>query len=102
MSIVKAILVTLALWATPVFAQEVKGTEDPCLTLGVISTTVMEARQRGVSIGDLMVVAKESELLQAIILAAYQVPRFNTEEYQQQAVADFGNEVMLACYNGGL
>jgi hypothetical protein len=59
----------------------------------------MEYRQKGASVGNLMKIAKESELLRAIILAAYQVPRFSTEEYQQQAVADFGNEVMFVCYN---
>jgi len=100
MSIVKAILVTLALWAAPVFAQDVGGTEDPCITLGVLSTTVMDARQRGVSLGDIMTAAQGNDILQAITLAAYQVPRFTTEEYQQQAIADFGNEIMLACYEG--
>jgi hypothetical protein len=34
------------------------------------------------------------------VMAAYAVPRFSTDEAQARAVADFRNDVELACYRG--
>jgi hypothetical protein len=35
-----------------------------------------------------------------VVIGAYDQPRYNLAEYQQDVVADFSNEVALSCYRG--
>jgi len=93
MNTIKATLAAMALWVTPVLAQE----EDPCIIWGELAATIMELRQGGVNMGTAMN-ATDNELARMLLIAAYETPRFSTEGYKQQAIEDFANEVMMACY----
>mgnify|MGYP000040441913 FL=1 len=90
----KAITLALTLVATPLAAE----TKDTCLSVGTLATSVMQARQAGVDLGRAMEIAGDSSSIQAMVLMAYGEPRFSTDEYQQNAVADFANTWMLSCY----
>jgi len=81
----KTIAVTLALITTPLTAE----TEDPCPMLGELAASIMENRQVGTPISDMMAVAPDNDLVTSIVLQAYQEPRYSTEEYRQRAVDDF-------------
>ena len=88
----KAITLALTLVATPLAA----GTVD-CAQAGIMAGKLMQARQVGVPVSKVIEIF-DDDAMTAIILAAYQVPRFSTDEYQQRAVADFRNEVEVMCY----
>jgi len=85
-------IAAMALWVTPVFAQE-----DPCTIWGELAATIMELRQGGINMGTAMN-ATDNELARMLVIAAYETPRFSTEGYKQQAIEDFANEVMMVCY----
>ena len=74
-----------------------------CAALEDYAEIVMEKRQAGVSPSTMVdaISAEEykaaRQVLSAIILDAYDRPRFSTEEFQQQMVQDFSAEVYLAC-----
>lgn len=102
MNTIKATMAAMALWVTPVLvatatpsiAQE---TKDPCIIWGELAATIMELRQEGVNMGSAMGVT-DNELARMLVIAAYETPRFSTEDYKQQAIQDFANEVMTICY----
>lgn len=94
----KPIILTLTLLATPLAAET---EDDNCKQLGVLAARIMEARQVGVPLSDMMEIVKGNDLLQALTIAAYQSSRFNTDAYRQEAITDFRNKVEVACYGSG-
>ena len=76
---------------------------DFCKALGDLAETIMTARQEGASLSDMMGRIKDSEIAdiqRKIILAAYEEPRWATEETKKEAIEDFRNEIELECYKG--
>ena len=57
----------------------------------------MQARQNGVELPALMAAAN-SESMRQMVLMAYEEPRYQAPENRGRAVADFANEMALACY----
>ena len=94
MSTIKTTMAAMALWVTPLMAQDA---QDPCIIWGELAATIMELRQEGVNMGSAMSVT-DNELARMLVIAAYDTPRFSTESYKQQAIQDFANEVMMVCY----
>lgn len=87
---------------TPAYA----GVKDElCPKLAELAQSVMAARQKGVPLEVLMPLTnrgkepKIEQLAKAIILEAYAVPQYSSEQYQNSAIVEFGNSVSLACYN---
>lgn len=91
----KPLILSLALLATPLTAE----TEDVCANMGDAAEAIMSLRQNGYPISDLMDKFGDSNLFRAIILSAYEKPRFSTDEYKQESVRDFRNEVETLCYS---
>ena len=94
MKILTAIMV-LAFFAIPSGAQAFQPT---CEQLSSLAGVVMTGRQDGVAMSDYMAESKDFPASQAIVVAAYKVPRYSTDEYKKSAVSDFENEWYLACY----
>ena len=75
-----------------------------CEGLGQLAEELMVARQMGIPMSRVMEVAEAAwgdedvALLHALVEQAYLIPRFETPEYQQRAIADYRNDVELACY----
>jgi len=91
----KTVLTTLAMFlATPVVSEE---GEHICETLGDVAYKVMELRQGGVPMSTVMQIS-DSELVQAIVVDAYDQPRFSTDSYKREATNDFRNDVEVQCY----
>ena len=90
----KVITFALTLVATPLTAE----TEDNCVSIGELAHAIMGARQSGVDLGRAMRLAGGNELVEAIVLMAYNEPRFSSDQYRQRAATDFANTWMLACY----
>jgi hypothetical protein len=94
----KPIILALTLLATPLAAET---EDDHCKQLGVMAAKIMESRQVGVPLSNMMSIAADNELLKAMILSAYQSSRFSTDAYRQEAITDFRNEVEVMCYGSG-
>ena len=71
-----------------------------CESVGKFAEITMRGRQSGVPMSQVMKYATErdNEMLQAMIMEAYNQPRYSSKEYQDRAVADFRNVWELACY----
>lgn len=79
---------------------------NDCEAFGKVATSTMQARQNGVPIQKIVETAKkhfqQEELLKIvlfIIKEAYSKPRFMSEDNQEMAITEFGNEVYLGCLN---
>lgn len=84
-------------------------TETGCHELGEMSKSVMLARQAGVPISKVLDTAKRNspdpvvlQLLKAIIIEAYEKPRFDTEAIKERVISEFGNSVEVACLKSSL
>jgi len=88
--------------ASPAAAQDTDMI-DTCSHAAGLAETIMVGRQSGVPVSDalqnvLPLIPDESRgLMQRIILAAYEHPRFSTEKYQQREITEFQNSVFLSC-----
>jgi len=73
-----------------------------CSKLSEMAESVAEARYNGVAmrnIIDRMKVDNESyeSIIISVIDEAYSLPNYSTDEYQQRAIREFGNEVYRTC-----
>lgn len=99
--LLKAAATATFAFTPPSFAQSV---DEVCKTLGDLGATFMQARQKGIPLSDLMEVFPESpddytaELARTILFAAYEQPRFSTEDIQLQAISEFRDAIELECY----
>ena len=93
--IVKKLLMVAALVSAPVLAEE-----SNCAGISALSYQVMDSRQAGVSLVTMMDIVKDSgirELAEAMILEAYQSPRYHTQQVAQRESEDFRDKWTLAC-----
>lgn len=72
-----------------------------CKKLGEHASTVMKHRQGGTPMSRLMDAIGGNEIGEAMIIAAYEHPRYSVKANQREAMTDFANDVMVACYKGG-
>lgn len=86
-------LAALVLATTPVTEAPI----DACMTLGNLAETIMENRQAGTSMSQIMAVA-ETELMRLLVIEAYNVPRMSVPDNQRREVEDFRNMVEAMCY----
>lgn len=86
-------LLAAALMLAASFAQA-----DICVDIHGLGAVIMQHRQHGTPLPDLLA-ATDSELAKALIIQAYKQPRFATEEYQAKAIQDFAEALMPECYN---
>lgn len=75
-----------------------------CTSASETASAIMKARQNGADMASLtnnllssQSVPEMKDLIDAMIQAAYSKPRFNSYEYQQNAIQDFKNENYAAC-----
>lgn len=66
-----------------------------CESVGLLAKTVMEARQSGVAMQDVMQGA--NELTRQLLIAAYEQPPYVSAGAKQRAITNFQNDVYLEC-----
>ena len=78
-----------------------------CESIESFARVVMEARQAGVSMAEIMERAAEQgfpeeihNLNRSLIVEAYERQQFLYPSNQKEAAEDFANDVALACYQG--
>lgn len=72
--------------------------QDMCREMGEIAEMIMQIRQTGAPMSELIGIAEGNDLLMGMILDAYNQPIYTTEEYQQRAVRNFRNDMEAFCY----
>ncbi len=93
----KKIIVLIAILSAPVMAGELAS----CDQLGGTAERIMKHRQDNGSMSQIMaLVNQHAPSLSGLVLAAYKEPLFSTYAYKQTAIAEFRNDVELACYEG--
>ncbi len=74
--------------------------QDVCGSFYGIAETVMRVRQSGAPMPDLIGSVDGSyaqERLEAIIIMAYDEPRYDTPQYRRSAVGDFADDMYRRC-----
>ena len=61
-----------------------------------LSRTIMDNRQSGIPMSTQYNLV-DSDLIRKVVVLAYKVPEYSSEEYQQDAVNKFGNAAFLQC-----
>lgn len=99
-------ITTLTFACTPVFADE--STKDKegdivaaCESYQGLAFTIMNIRQSGVSLLDMLEAVSEDanirEYARAIVRLAFTKPKYSTQEMQSEASSVFANEVYMMC-----
>lgn len=91
----KILLIALALLAGTSQADDDKS-DTFCTAINSLAKSIMTARQQGVSLAQAIEVA-EGSAIKAIVLDAYERPRYRTEDNQQRQVVEFQDEWYMAC-----
>lgn len=79
------------------------GQVELCEAMSEMAGKIMTARQRGVPMSTLATLPQsDSEevrnLRKELLIAAFESPRYSSEDYQEKAVVDFKNGVFLECF----
>ena len=79
------------------------GADEACFSLGELATTIMTGRQNGVPMAEMIRAAATAddegaaEVARAMVMDAYNMPRWISEENKIRAAQDFGNDVTAYC-----
>jgi hypothetical protein len=93
----KTLTLILALaFTTPALAQSAAET---CPSLGELAESIMEARQSGASVSDMMAVAEGNEFVEGLVLTAFESPRYATPEFRIREIENFRNSIEALCYS---
>lgn len=68
-----------------------------CAVISNFAETIMDARQKGVPIKDLMENSGDNQITAGIIRQAYYAPLWNSSEFKKQAVTEFSNDWYKSC-----
>lgn len=72
---------------------------DLCQPIAELAGVAQSAHQTGVPLAKVLTLS-DSPTLQALIISAYRLPRYQTETHQQRAITEFENAVLLQCLEG--
>jgi len=97
------IVAMLVLTSVPVMAE---GELLSCKEVSDLASTMMECRQNGVPIAELLSYVDTKEMadirssVTAIAIEAYEEPNWSTEEFKKKSVVEFGNRWYMLCLKG--
>jgi hypothetical protein len=67
-----------------------------CENTADTAKSIMEARQVGMSMGKILNMS-ENKVIHEMVFQAYEVPRFQTDEFQQRAISNFREKWEFDC-----
>ena len=100
--LIVAIVLTILLFSNNASTQELSHKQmiNHCNNISELARTIMTKRQNGVTMREMMNVEfneKVRELVHGLIIAAYDVAKFNSSEYKNKYINRFENEVYSMC-----
>lgn len=66
-----------------------------CDSISELALKIMSGRQNGIAMSKMMQIAKQDELMQTLIIDAYEKNRYSTEEYQVRVIQEFRDNAHL-------
>ena len=73
---------------------------ETCKAIEKLAESVMSARQRGMAMSKMLEIVNEGgsdDLVNAMVMSAWDKPRYSGERYQQRAVSDYKDAAFGAC-----
>lgn len=95
-----AIAVLFLFTAAPAFSEDFR---DACKHASEIAEAIMTARQNGATAPDVMDAAlkdtppESKKLMEAIVLDAFDVPRYRTKEPQDREISEYASKIYTRC-----
>ena len=91
--------ILFGIMAPPVYADDWR---EYCDVIGNLAESIMKNRQNGTSMASVMKTASESkssvvEVMEELVIIAYDIPRYSTENMQLITIGDFRDDVYLEC-----
>ena len=71
---------------------------DNCYQLEELAGVIMEARQAGSTMGEMIKLADNHKLTEALVIDAFEVPLYETDEYKQREIDKYKNKVFKMCF----
>lgn len=68
-----------------------------CESYSALATAIMGARQSGTSMRKAWEIADGNKLAEALVIGAYDLPRYQSTRYQKRAITEFANAVFSVC-----
>ncbi|SEQ48453.1 hypothetical protein SAMN03080615_01633 [Amphritea atlantica] len=68
-----------------------------CKDVSELAETVMDSRQKNVSMVSMMEIVKGSDVFESMVIDAYEQPAFQVPVNQEKAVAEFRDRWYLMC-----
>lgn len=102
--ILAAALAITSIMPTAALAQDKYEQADKiCGPLGELAATVMTARQNGVPMSKMMIIARDVEesirpVVRGFVTDAFKEPQYASSEYRNSAIRDFSNDATATCY----
>lgn len=102
----KALLLTIA--SVIVFSGDASAQKATCSKAAKVAESLMQARQKGVSLQNAMDAMISSypktahKYVRVLVMDAYSSPRYHSEEMQQRAIDEFRDKSHLSCLKSGL
>lgn len=93
-----------SLFAATVVAAPVTAAPNTCANVQTLAETIMDLRQDGARMADVMRVAGSTDnpaatkMARIFVQAAYAKPRWHSDQLQQETIRDFGNAAFALCY----
>lgn len=82
-------------------ARAAEGEQASCADISELAANIMESRQSGTAMADMMTLAdgagSASDLIEAMVVSAYEMPRFQTPTHQRRQVAEYRDAWHLRC-----
>lgn len=97
MKTVKSVLCVVAL-AVSVSVHAKKPGPEVCDDLYELAFKVMNLRQNGTPVSELIALTGGNKIANAIVIAAYEETQYSTREYQIRANKEFANRVFIECF----
>ena len=69
-----------------------------CEQIAELAKSIMTARQKAVSMVEMMGVGEDGSMTEVIVVDAYEEGRYRVEANQQRRIADFRDEWFMVCY----
>ncbi|KFF48093.1 hypothetical protein GY26_15980 [Gammaproteobacteria bacterium MFB021] len=95
---VQVIFVAVAMsHGIPAMSDMTKSDRKDCSNKSLIAEKIMESRQKGVPMREMMDIAGDDKLMQLMVTSAFDEPRFSTDKMQRKSITDFGNKIYGYC-----
>jgi len=102
-TIIVAIALGILLFSNNLFAEEATAEQKQklCISIGGLAKVSATSKYKGIPLSVLLEKASDikglPETAKSIVLSAYDLPDFTMESYQQRAINNFSNDVLVQC-----